>query len=438
MNVWAISDLHLSFGRPERRDQYGGRWRDHADKIARGWREVVRPSDVVLLPGDFSMARNHRELQPDLEWLGALPGTKVLSPGNHDRWWNETEAVRRLLRRSMVAVGGDAAEVRDLVVCVHSGRTHVERRGRTRPTAYPPTASWSRSTALAAPGPGVAGLGGGGDRRIYVLWHFPPFDANGRPGPWVERFERAGVNACVYGHLHIQGQWSRAVQGEVRGVRYHCVAADALGFRPLRIDKPARSPGEPDDIAAHLTIVNRTIARAREFAGVIQDHTPASAAAIAWEGMYSVPEATDVVVNATSIGLVSRRLGPGRGPAPRRSTSAGVVCDVIPHPPRTLVLQEARANGFTILDSSGMLVNHGVIGVQLWSGRTPAAAVMRSALEAIFGGGPSLFEVLSLAPPSSSIASWRRSVRQSRVGDASHGSRPMGDEPGFPFLQWRS
>ncbi len=33
-----------------------------------------------------------------------------------------------------------------------------------------------------------------------------------------------------------QSQWSVAVQGPVRGVRYHCVAADAIGFRPLRID----------------------------------------------------------------------------------------------------------------------------------------------------------------------------------------------------------
>ena len=89
MNVWAISDLHLSFGRPDRRDRYAARWRDHADKIDGRWREAVRPGDVVLLPGDLSMARNHRELQPDLEWLGALPGTKVLAPGNHDRWWND-------------------------------------------------------------------------------------------------------------------------------------------------------------------------------------------------------------------------------------------------------------------------------------------------------------------------------------------------------------
>jgi predicted phosphohydrolase len=74
------------------------------------------------------------------------------------------------------------------------------------------------------------------EQPLYVLWHYPPFDAYGRPSPWVARFEEAGVSACVYGHLHMQGQWSCAVQGNLRGVRYYCVAADAVGFRPLRID----------------------------------------------------------------------------------------------------------------------------------------------------------------------------------------------------------
>ena len=78
-----------------------------------------------------------------------------------------------------------------------------------------------------------------GSEPLYVLWHYPPFDQHRRPGPCVGRFEAAGVTACVYGHIHIQGQWSLAVQGDVRGVRYACVAADAIGFRPLRLDRPS-------------------------------------------------------------------------------------------------------------------------------------------------------------------------------------------------------
>jgi len=94
MTVWAIADLHLSFAHPDRRERYAGRWRDHAAKIEAGWREVVGPGDLVLLPGDLSMARNHRDLQPDLAWLDRLPGTKVLAPGNHDLWWNGAEKIR--------------------------------------------------------------------------------------------------------------------------------------------------------------------------------------------------------------------------------------------------------------------------------------------------------------------------------------------------------
>jgi predicted phosphohydrolase len=51
----------------------------------------------------------------------------------------------------------------------------------------------------------------------------------------VAALEAAGVSMCVYGHLHAEGQWSSAVQGVVGNVRYHCVAADAIGFRPLRL-----------------------------------------------------------------------------------------------------------------------------------------------------------------------------------------------------------
>jgi uncharacterized protein len=230
-DVWAISDLHLSFARPERRERYAARWRDHADRIAAAWRQAVRTGDLVLLPGDLSMARNHREVQPDLEWLGALPGTKILSPGNHDRWWNGAEPVRRLLRRAMIAVDGDAAETHGVVVCGSRGASPLTG------DADPATADRALA-ALEQALDHAMRLRGGDDRPLYVLWHFPPFDAHGRPGPWVARFEQAGVTACVYGHLHIQSQWSLAVQGVVRGVRYHCVAADAVGFRPLRINAP--------------------------------------------------------------------------------------------------------------------------------------------------------------------------------------------------------
>jgi predicted phosphohydrolase len=234
MSVWAIADLHLSFARPDRRERYAARWRDHAARIEQEWRAVVGPDDLVLLPGDLSMARNHRDLQPDLAWIARLPGTKVLGPGNHDLWWNELGRIRPLLRRSELAVDGDAVRACGAVVCGGLGAPVVLDPGdRTAArVAAEERALKTLDQALAA----AAALRTGAE-PLYVLWHYPPFDQHRRAGPWIERFERAGVDACVYGHLHAQGQWSLAVQGTIQGVQYACVAADAIGFRPLRIDR---------------------------------------------------------------------------------------------------------------------------------------------------------------------------------------------------------
>jgi predicted phosphohydrolase len=234
MAVWAIADLHLSMARPDPRERYAVRWRDHARKVEEQWRLAVGPNDLVLLPGDTSMARNHRDLQPDLVWLDRLPGTKVLSAGNHDTWWNGVDAIRPMLRRSLLAVGGDAIETKAGIVCGTLGAPVPLEDPDGKAQADLAREMLALDQALEQ-----AQALRNSDQPLYVLWHYPPFDQHRRPGPCVERFEQARVTAVVYGHLHIEGQWSLAVQGDVRGVRYHCVAADAVGFRPLRLDRPA-------------------------------------------------------------------------------------------------------------------------------------------------------------------------------------------------------
>lgn len=235
MSLWAISDLHLSHARPEPRERYAARWHDHAATIERQWRAAVCPGDLVLLPGDLSMARNHRELQPDLAWLDRLPGTKVLAPGNHDRWWNGVENVRPMLRRSLLAVGGDAVATHCAIVC---GTRGAPVRGDE--PAPEEQADDDRELAALERALEAARVLRTGSEPLYVLWHYPPFDQHGRPGPCVSRFENARVTACVYGHLHAIAQWSMAVQGVINDIRYACVAADAIGFRPLRLDVPRR------------------------------------------------------------------------------------------------------------------------------------------------------------------------------------------------------
>ena len=102
-----------------------------------------------------------------------------------------------------------------------------------------------------------------------------------------------------------------------------------------------------------------------------------------WDGEYSIPVGTDIVVNSTSIGLfpnVDARLALNMNSV----SSDMLVADVIPNPPRTNLIQEAEAKGCTVIDGLGMLVNQGVIGIKYWTGIDVDPTVMRAKLEEIF------------------------------------------------------
>jgi len=136
--------------------------------------------------------------------------------------------------------------------------------------------------------------------------------------------------------------------------------------------------------ASHVTIVNRSEERGQELTALLRERTPIEVEFVQWDGDYSAPEGTDIVVNATSIGLfpdVDARIA--------LDTSSlkpdMVVADVIPNPPRTRLVRDAEERGCKVIDGLGMLVAQGVIGIQYWTGVDPDPAVMRAALEEVFG-----------------------------------------------------
>ncbi|MDQ6432618.1 shikimate dehydrogenase [Mesorhizobium sp. LHD-90] len=136
--------------------------------------------------------------------------------------------------------------------------------------------------------------------------------------------------------------------------------------------------------ARSITVVNRGRTRGEELAGLVGERTPANVAYAPWTTNYAVPENTDIVVNATSIGLypdVDARLD--LDPASLRPGM--VVADIIPNPPRTRLVREAEVRGCTVLDGLGMLVNQGVINIKYWTGVDADAGVMRRRIEQIFG-----------------------------------------------------
>ena len=136
--------------------------------------------------------------------------------------------------------------------------------------------------------------------------------------------------------------------------------------------------------ASHINIVNRSIPRGEELTTLLQDNLPCYADFTHWDGTFAIPEDTDVVINATSIGLfpdVDARLDFDLNTL----SSHMVVADVIPNPPATHLVRDAREKECKVIDGLGMLVNQGVIGIKHWTGMDPDPTVMRAALEEVFG-----------------------------------------------------
>ena len=226
MRIYAIADLHLSLVSEKPMDVFGEAWRGHAEKLERNWRETVAQDDLVLIPGDISWAMQLNAALPDLSFLGALPGKKILLKGNHDYWWSAIGRVRAALPQGMLALQNDSFVENGVGVCGSRGWLCPGSGNFTADDEKIYKRELDRLSLSIRSLPET-------DTKIAML-HYPPFADKERGSGFTERLEEAGVQIAVYGHLH--GEANRnAFEGERNGIIYHCVAADKLDFTPKRI-----------------------------------------------------------------------------------------------------------------------------------------------------------------------------------------------------------
>jgi shikimate dehydrogenase len=130
---------------------------------------------------------------------------------------------------------------------------------------------------------------------------------------------------------------------------------------------------------ADLLVINRTIARGQAMVADLAAKTGGPIRFQPWLENHEIPATTDILVNATSIGLY-----PDVDAMPSINIAAlpahCLVCDAVFNPPETRLLAAARARGLPVLDGLSMLVYQGVTGFQLWTGRDPDEAAMKAAL----------------------------------------------------------
>jgi shikimate dehydrogenase len=134
--------------------------------------------------------------------------------------------------------------------------------------------------------------------------------------------------------------------------------------------------------ASEITIVNRKQDRnlGDALVSILRENTRAEVRYFDWESTYSIPAGTNIVVNATSVGLY-----PDVNDIPDINldsiTPDMFVQDVIPNPTETALIKEMRRRGIPCATGAGMLINQAALNIEMWTGRKPDKDVMYKALE---------------------------------------------------------
>ena len=237
MKLFAIGDLHLSFGEQVEKpmDIFGGQWVGHTERLYQSWHQQVGEQDVVIICGDISWGLRLEEAKADLDWIHDLPGKKLLFKGNHDLWWQSVNKLNQLYD--------------DGTMIFVQNRCHLLEEKDGRRTAICGTRGWIC--------PGTEGFSlhdkkiyerellrlrlsleegknAKADRIIGVL-HYPPTNDKIQHSGFTELMSEYGAKICVYGHLHGKESFRHGLQGVLNGVEYKLVSLDYVEGIPKEV-----------------------------------------------------------------------------------------------------------------------------------------------------------------------------------------------------------
>ena len=248
MSIFAIADLHLGLSVDKPMDVFGPAWNDHVERLEKNWREKITSSDTVLIPGDISWGISMEEALADLKFIDELPGTKILSKGNHDYWWGTTKKVEDFMAENglttMKILKNKGFVVENTLIAGTRGwilpenpeskkddeKIYLREVGRLERSLIDSIRAFEAGEAEGEEEekPDVSSV-----RKIAML-HYPPIYETGRENGFTKVLEQYGFDLCLYGHLHGRAHQS-AFNGEKNGVEYRLIAADYLKFDPIEV-----------------------------------------------------------------------------------------------------------------------------------------------------------------------------------------------------------
>ena len=247
MAVWALADLHLSFGVPDKEmDVFGIQWKNHPERIREHWLKNIKDDDLVLLAGDISWAMHPKDAKADLDWIHALPGTKVMIRGNHDYWWASLKKIEEVLPPSIHLIQNNVFKWNGLVVGgarmwdtpEYSFGSFINYKDNPRENALtkvedPKEAEKIFLRELGRLELSLKQMPNDSSTRL-VMTHYPPIGADLMDSRISAMLEKYNVSFCVFGHLH-NVKPNALPYGTKNGVKYVMCACDYLDFNPVKL-----------------------------------------------------------------------------------------------------------------------------------------------------------------------------------------------------------
>ena len=227
MALYAIGDPHLSLGCDKPMDAFGGAWEGYVDKLRAGF-AVLNAEDTVVLCGDLSWGMSLEEAREDFAFLDALPGgRKLLLKGNHDSWWTTAAKMGRFFQENgfttLDILHNNCHLYGEAALCGTRGWFYEEDRGEHSAKIF------NRELIRLE-----ASLKAAGEREKLCFLHYPPLYQGYRCQEIIDLLKKYAVKLCCYGHLH-GGSHRLAVTGQCGAVEYRLIAADYIGFRPVKL-----------------------------------------------------------------------------------------------------------------------------------------------------------------------------------------------------------
>ncbi len=224
MSIFAISDLHLSFGTDKPMDIFYG-WDNYTDRIKANWLRLVKPTDTVILPGDFSWALKTEEALKDFQFLEALPGKKLLLKGNHDLWWSTAKKLREFWEEngifSVDIIYNNCAIAEGYAIAGTRGWFYDEK-GTAKVKMR--EAGRLEASLKAAEETGLP---------ILTFLHYPPVYNGCVCEEIFEILKHHNIKKVYHGHIHGSG-FNNAVK-EYDGIEFKLISCDCTQFTPFFI-----------------------------------------------------------------------------------------------------------------------------------------------------------------------------------------------------------